>query len=210
MTLTTETQTIHAQRLVYRSSISFSTAEARLRSSIQPAPSSSVGSVQQGWDQDQGPGQGQLQQRRRRPPPTDRASWEARIRTLVGPHGFMYFHEFDHGAWLPLYAPPSAIVVTASGETRNLGCKRFILGNPMIAITMLEHDLDAGLCVPVELCLVEEPEGGVRVVWYKPASLIAGYEGVEQELVDAADALSGKLDVFVRWVLRDEESEGRL
>ncbi|KIW82345.1 hypothetical protein Z517_05372 [Fonsecaea pedrosoi CBS 271.37] len=204
MTLTTETQTIPAQRLVYRSSISFSTAEARLRSSIQPAPSSSAGGIQQ----DQGQGQSQLQQRPL--PPTDRATWEARIKTLVGPHGFMYFHEFDHGAWLPLYAPPSATVVTASGETRNLDCKRFILGNPMIAITMLEHDLNAGLCVPVELCLVEEPEGGVRIVWYKPASLIAGYERVKQELVGAADGLSGKLDVFVRWVLRDEGSEGRL
>ncbi|OQU94335.1 hypothetical protein CLAIMM_00698 [Cladophialophora immunda] len=196
MTLTTETQTIQAERLVYHSSISFSLAESRLRSSIQPAPSSYVSSTQQAK-------KGQVQR------PTDRASYEARIKPLIGPHGFMYFHEFNHGFWLPLYAPPSS-TITVNGETEHLNCKRFILGNPTIAITMLEHDLNAGLCVPVELCLVEEPAGGVRIVWYKPTSLIAGYEGAKPELVDAANALSTKLETFVRWVLRDEEGEGKL
>ncbi|KIY01368.1 uncharacterized protein Z520_02920 [Fonsecaea multimorphosa CBS 102226] len=193
MTLTTERQTIQAERLVYHSSISFSLAESRLRSSIQ---SSSPSKGQQG----------QAQIRR----PTDRESHDARIKSLVGPHGFMYFHEFNHGAWLPFYAPPSSTITTVDGETKNLNCKRFILGNPLIAITMLEHDLNAGLCVPVELGLVEEPQGGVRIVWYKPTSLIAGYEGAKQELVDAANVLSTKLEALVRWVLRDEEGEGKL
>jgi hypothetical protein len=33
---------------------------------------------------------------------------------------------------------------------------RVILGNPLIAITMLRHDLTAGLFAPVELLLLEE------------------------------------------------------
>ncbi|EXJ75108.1 uncharacterized protein A1O5_01804 [Cladophialophora psammophila CBS 110553] len=188
MTLTTETQTIQTERLVYRSSIPYSMAESRLRSSIRPSPGSSQGQAQR---------------------PTDRESYEARVKSLVGPHGFMYFHEFNHGLWLPFYVPPSS-TVTVKGEKKNLNCKRFVLGNPMIAITILQHDLSAGLCVPVELCLVEEAEGGVKIVWYKPTSLIAGYEGAKQELVDAANALSTKLEMFVRWVLRDDEGEGKL
>ncbi|KIW98076.1 uncharacterized protein Z519_01660 [Cladophialophora bantiana CBS 173.52] len=195
MTLTTETQTIQIERLVYRSSIPFSTAESRLRSSIRPSPGSSL------WGAPQGQGQAQR--------PTDRESYEARVKSLVGPHGFMYFHEFNHGLWLPFYEPPSS-TVTVKGVKKNLNCKRFVLGNPMIAITILQHDLSAGLCVPVELCLVEEAEGGVKIVWYKPTSLIAGYEGAKQELVDAANALSIKLETFVKWVLRDDEGEGKL
>jgi len=119
----------------------------------------------------------------------------------------MYFNEFNHGAWLPWYDPPtSSVVVDAgTGEKKNLQYTRFILGNPLIAITMLRHDLDAGLCVPVELALAEEVDGGVRIVWFKPASLIAGYEGAKRELVDAADVLSAKLEALIRWVLREEE-----
>lgn len=126
----------------------------------------------------------------------------------------MYFDEYAHGSWLPLFAPPTStttIVGVEGGErkTRHLKCTRFILGNPLFALTMLRHDLDAGLCVPVEVCLVEEPQadggGGVRVVWYSPRTLIAGYEGASPELVQAAEDLSVKLERLVSWVLRDEE-----
>lgn len=34
--------------------------------------------------------------------------------------------------------------------------KRIILGNPLIAITMLKHDMTAGLAVPVELLVLEK------------------------------------------------------
>lgn len=120
----------------------------------------------------------------------------------------MHFNEYDHGRWLPIFQPPTATIMDVNGEKRYLKATRFILGNPSIAITMLRHDLDAGLCVPVELYLVEEAEGGVRIVWYKPTGLIAGYEGAKRELVEAAEALSGKLEALVRWVLREEEEGG--
>jgi len=84
----------------------------------------------------------------------------------------------------------------------------------LIALTMLRHDLDAGLCVPVELYLVEElapdaqGEAGVRIVWYRPSGLVAGYEGAPRELVDAARALDAKLEALVRWVLDEQEVVG--
>jgi len=195
MTLKAERQTIPAERLIFRSPISYATAESRMRSSIQQS--------QGAWQS--------FQDKKEVSRPTDKASFEAWTQKQIGPHDFMFFNEYNHGAWLPFFQPPTASVTDPmSGEKRFLQCRRIILGNPLIAITMLRHDLDAGLCVPVELCLIEEADGGVRIVWYKPASLIAGYEGAKQELVDAAEALSAKLETFVRWILREGENGEKL
>ena len=173
-------ESIPAERLTIRSSISYATAESRLRSSIQKSKESV-------WFKDQ-------------------ESFEAWTNAQVGPHGFMYFNEYNHGSWLPFFEPPTSSI-SVDGTRKNLKCNRFILGNPLIAITMLKHDLNAGLCVPVELYLVDEADGGVRIVWYKPATLIAGYDGAKKELVDAAEVLSSRLETFIRWVLREEDEQ---
>ena len=67
----------------------------------------------------------------------DLASFERVVRSLVGESGFMLFFEIDHGAWLPFYGIQRKVV-------------RWILGNPTLAITMMRHDLAAGLCAPDE------------------------------------------------------------
>ena len=121
------------------------------------------------------------------------------VNATVGPHEFMHFTEFDHGSWLPILNCPT--VKTADG--RLLKAKRFILGNPLIAFTMLRWDLDAGLFVPVELLLVEEEDSGCRIVFLMPSGLIAGYEGVGMELSKAAEVLDGKLEGLVVDVLRE-------
>lgn len=121
----------------------------------------------------------------------------------------MYFTEFNHGAWLPLYEPPTSTIVLnpQTGEKKHLKATRFLLGNPLIARTMIQHDLDAGLSVPIELLLVEEVDGGVRIVQYKPSGLVAGYQGAKDELVQAATALDKKIDNLIRWVLHDEDND---
>lgn len=114
----------------------------------------------------------------------------------------MEFFSLNHGAWLPIYGPPESAKSRVDG--RGLRCKRFVLGNPLIAITMLEHDLDAGLFVPVEVLLVEDEEGeGCKVVYMLPSGLVAGYEGASKELVEAARVLDGKLEVLLRDITRD-------
>ncbi|KAL6248440.1 hypothetical protein RBB50_004695 [Rhinocladiella similis] len=184
MPFTTQVQRVSVDRLIYRSTIPFETAESRLRSSIQKDPR---------WSQFQD---------KPRSRPADRESFESFITSQLGSHGFMYFNEYNHGGWLPLYDPPTVKVLDANGETKNLRAIRFILGNPLIAITMLRHDLDAGLSVPVELYLVEEAEG-TRIVWFRPSGLVAGYEGAKDELMQAATALDSKLEQFVEWVLSE-------
>ncbi|GAA4542103.1 DUF302 domain-containing protein [Mycobacterium paraffinicum] len=107
-------------------------------------------------------------------------SWESyreRIEPHVGPSGFMLFGVVDHGAWIP-----------KAGIDRK--AIRLILGNPLIAITMLRHDVTAGLFAPVELLITDEP-AGCSLTYVKPSSLMV----VEPnpELLSAAEELDAKL-----------------
>ena len=105
-------------------------------------------------------------------------SFEERVETHVGPSGFMLFGVFDHGAW-----------ITKAGIDRKT--LRVILGNPLIAITMLRHDVTAGLFAPVEMLLVDEDDGRSSLTYVKPSSLML----IEQNaaLRSAAEELDAKL-----------------
>jgi uncharacterized protein (DUF302 family) len=104
--------------------------------------------------------------------------YQKQIESYVGPSGFMLFALIDHGAW-----------ITKTGIDRKV--LRVVLGNPLIAITMLRHDVTAGLFAPVEVLLVDEPDGGSSLTYVKPSSLMV----IESnpELLSAAEALDAKL-----------------
>jgi hypothetical protein len=79
--------------------------------------------------------------------------------------------------------------------------KRIILGNPLIAITMLMRDLTAGLFVPVEMLVIEkEKGGGTEVLYMLPSCLIAGLNK-DEELMKAVRLLDGKLEGLVSDIL---------
>jgi hypothetical protein len=59
----------------------------------------------------------------------------------------MRFLDIDHGAWLSRIGLPAR-------------CKLYILGNPLIARTMLEHDLGVGLNVRVRMMIYEDSATG--------------------------------------------------
>jgi len=47
--------------------------------------------------------------------------------------------------------------------------KKFLVGNPLVAITILKHDERAALSVPIELLIRElDNERGVEIVYLKP------------------------------------------
>ncbi len=104
-------------------------------------------------------------------------SYRERVEFHVGPSGFMLFGLVDHGAW-----------ITKAGIDRK--ALRVILGNPLIAVTMLRHDVTAGLFAPVELLLADEGDGS-SLTYVKPSSLMV----VEPnpELLSAAEKLDAKL-----------------
>lgn len=78
-----------------------------------------------------------------------------------------------------------------------------VLGNPLVAETMLQYDLTAGLFVPVELLVRERSAGdggGVDLVYVLPSSLIAGVGEKNGDLLKAAKALDEKLKALVDFV----------
>ncbi|MGV0159167.1 DUF302 domain-containing protein [Mycobacterium colombiense] len=107
----------------------------------------------------------------------DWESYRQRVESHVGPSGFMLFGVVDHGAW-----------ITKAGIDRK--ALRVILGNPLIAITMLRHDVTAGLFAPVELLLLEEDDGS-SLTYVKPSSLMVVQPN--PELLSAAEQLDAKL-----------------
>jgi uncharacterized protein (DUF302 family) len=102
---------------------------------------------------------------------------------FVGESGFMLFAEIDHGGWLPKFGI-------------NRRSVRWILGNPLIAITMIRHDITAGLFAPVELLVTEAKDGhGATLTYVRPSTLMVIDEN--PPLLDAAKALDEKYDRLV-------------
>ncbi len=112
-------------------------------------------------------------------------AYQSRVETYVGPSGFMLFAVIDHGKW-----------IGNAGIDRKV--LRVILGNPLIAITMLRHDVSAGLFAPVELLVIDEPGDRSSITYVRPSSLMV----VEPNppLLAAALALDEKLEALVRKV----------
>lgn len=117
-------------------------------------------------------------------------SWESyqhKVQSYVGPSGFMLFGLFNHGGW-----------ITKAGIDRKV--LRVVLGNPLIAITMLRHDVTAGLFAPVELLITDEGDGS-SLAYVKPSSLMV----IEKnpELLSAAEELDAKLAALAAKVTSD-------
>lgn len=96
----------------------------------------------------------------------------------AGPTGFMLFARWDHGGWL-----------TKAGIDRRV--LRLVIGNPLIAITMLRHDVTAGLFAPVELLLTDAQNGHSALTYVAPSSLMVVEPN--EPLRKAAEELDAKL-----------------
>jgi hypothetical protein len=78
----------------------------------------------------------------------------------------------------------------------NRRTKRWILGNPLIAITMIRHDITAGLFAPVEVLVTEKESGpGTTITYVRPSSLMVIEEN--PPLRQAAKALDEKFDALI-------------
>lgn len=193
-----------ANRLVTTTTTPYATVLSRFRALVPPFPKSLLDGTHR-----------------------TRASYEATVNAAVGPHGFILFNEYNHGVWIKLFpeeketegsttstsvtnnrlnalgqnlAPTNGNLDLSLGPNGGLALHRFIFGNPLIAITMIREDVEAGLHVPIELLLVEtaptEENGGTKtkLVAQLPSGLIAGHEkGRRNEgLKEAVAVLDGK------------------
>lgn len=116
--------------------------------------------------------------------PISEADYIAQVQErFVGASGFMLFAEIDHGNWLPVF----------SIHRRSL---RWLLGNPLIAVTMIRHDITAGLFAPVEILITEAQDGkGTSVTYVRPSSQMVIDKN--PPLLAAAVVLDVKLDRLI-------------
>ena len=105
-------------------------------------------------------------------------SYQEKIESYVGPSGFMLFGLLNHGGWIKKVGIDRKVL-------------RVIIGNPLIALTMLRHDVTAGLFAPVELLLVEEDNGRSSLTYVQPSSLMV--VETNPPLLAAARELDAKL-----------------
>jgi uncharacterized protein (DUF302 family) len=105
--------------------------------------------------------------------------FETGVHSREGTSGFMRFLTVDHGAWLAR--------IGFSAKAR-----MYTIGNPLIARTMLEHDIAAGLNVPVRLMIYEDAvRQTTRLAYDLPSSLMSGLQN--EKVTAAAKKLDAKL-----------------
>jgi uncharacterized protein (DUF302 family) len=106
----------------------------------------------------------------------------AKIEAMVGPSGFMLFRASDHGALLRL----------AGQKKKSL---QYLVGNPLFAVQMTQHDIRAGLYAPLRVLIYESEDGKTSVEYDKPSSLFGQFGNAK--VTDVATMLDRKLEQLV-------------
>ncbi|KAK7682790.1 hypothetical protein QCA50_014174 [Cerrena zonata] len=108
-----------------------------------------------------------------------------------GTRDFLFFSAGSHSKWLNVYF---------EGKRTFPETHIYMIGNPLIAQTMLQHNLGAGLHIPPKI-LIEEIEGGggTRITYDSAASTM--FSNGNEELREATKALDDKLEGLIRRVL---------
>ncbi|OZA90884.1 MAG: hypothetical protein B7X76_03210 [Azorhizobium sp. 39-67-5] len=107
------------------------------------------------------------------------ADFEARIKAYEGRSGFMRFLTNDHGAWMARVGVDAKI-------------RSYIIGNPLVARTMITHDPGVGLNVPIRVVIFQTASGEVRLAYDLPSSLMSRLHN------DQVSAAALKLDAKLR------------
>jgi uncharacterized protein (DUF302 family) len=106
----------------------------------------------------------------------------AKIEAMVGPSGFMLFRTSDHGALLRL-----------AGQKRK--AIQYLVGNPLFAIQMTQHDIRAGLYAPLRVLIYENEHGKTCVEYDRPSSLFGQFGNAK--VTEVATMLDRKLEELV-------------
>ena len=105
-----------------------------------------------------------------------------RLEKMAGPSGFMLFRTSDHGALLRL-----------AGQKKK--ALQYLLGNPLFAIQMTQHDIRAGLYAPLRALLYEDERGKTCMEYDKPSSQFGQFGNVK--VTEVAKMLDQKLERLV-------------
>jgi uncharacterized protein (DUF302 family) len=106
----------------------------------------------------------------------------AKIEAMAGPSGFMLFATHNHGALLRL-----------AGQKRK--AVQYVVGNPLFALQMTQHDIRASLYAPLRVLLYENEEGKTCVEYDRPSSLFGQFG--KDRISPTAAMLDKKLEALV-------------
>jgi uncharacterized protein (DUF302 family) len=112
----------------------------------------------------------------------DTEEGKARIEAMAGPSGFMLFGKTDHGALLRI-----------AGQKRK--AIQYVVGNPLFALQMTQHDIRASLYAPLRVLLYQNEEGKTCLEYDRPSSLFGQFG--QAEITVTAAMLNHRLDALV-------------
>jgi uncharacterized protein (DUF302 family) len=107
---------------------------------------------------------------------------KARIEAMVGPSGFMLFSTSDHGELLRLVGQQKKAI-------------QYLVGNPLFAMQMTQHDIRASLYAPLRVLFFENEPGKTCVEYDQPSSLFGQFGNAT--VTDVATMLDRKLEQLV-------------
>ena len=99
----------------------------------------------------------------------------------------MLFGTNDHGALLRVVGRPARAV-------------QYVVGNPLFALQMTQHDLRAGLYAPLRVLLYEDDRGRTCLEYDKPSSLFGQFQN--DRISPTAALLDKKLEDLVTTAIR--------
>jgi uncharacterized protein (DUF302 family) len=105
-----------------------------------------------------------------------------KIEAMAGPSGFILFGTQDHGALLRL-----------AGQKRK--GVQYVVGNPLFALQMTQHNIRAGLYAPLRVLVYEDDRGKTCLEYDKPSSLFGQFN--DHRIAPVASMLDRKLEALV-------------
>ena len=112
----------------------------------------------------------------------DAEAARARIEAMAGPSGFMLFGTQNHGALLRIARQQRKAV-------------QYVVGNPLFALQMTQHDIRASLYAPLRVLIYENEEGKTCVEYDRPSSLFGQFGN--DRISPTAAMLDRKLEALV-------------
>ena len=106
---------------------------------------------------------------------------------MVGPSGFMLFRTSDHGSLLRLVGQKKKAI-------------QYLVGNPLFAIQMTQHDIRASLYAPFRVLIYENEEGKTCVEYDRPSSLFGQFGN--ERITPTATMLDSKLEALVTTAIK--------
>jgi len=112
----------------------------------------------------------------------DAEGTRAKLEAMAGPSGFMLFATHNHGALLRL-----------AGQKRK--AIQYVVGNPLFALQMTQHDIRASLYAPLRVLISENEDGKTCLEYDRPSSLFGQFG--DDRIRPTAAMLDRKLEALV-------------